>query len=202
MKDPLDLLRRFPFLQTVMEIVLEKMPMNPKVKAGAFSRMYWLLIRHAVNCQGTLRVSQALATTLGSLDTWDLGIRQADWIAEEKQEAIAKGLIVDDGGDLGCGGTFEGGHMGYLEGIILYDTKDPESLVATDRLVQAGVDGAIENSLGIPIAGFGVEANTKLGPECHNYHLWLAKIKKALDPNTASDPYFYSEPEADAEEDQ
>ncbi len=198
MKDPLDLLRRFPFLQTVILAVLDRMPGSGKAKARAFSRMYWLLLRHAVNCQGTLRVSQALATTLGSMDTWDLGVRQADWMAEEKQDAIAKGLIVDDGGDLGCGGTFEGGHMGYLEGIILYDPKNPASLQATDRLVQRGVEGSIENCLGIPIAGFGVEANAKLGPACHNYHLWLARIKKALDPNTACDPFFYSEPATDA----
>jgi len=196
-KDPLDVLRRFPFLQTVMHAVLERMPMNRKARVRAFSRMYWLLIRHATNCQGTLRVSQALATTLGSLDTWDLGIRQSDWMAERKREAIDNGWIVDDGGDLGCGGTFEGGHLGYLEGIVLYNSRDPESLRATDGLVRAGVEGAIEHGLGVPIAGFGVEANRRLGPACGNYHVWLARIKKALDPNTACDPFFYSEPEAE-----
>jgi len=196
-KDPLALLRRFPFLQTVMHAVLERMPGSGKARARAFSRMYWLLIRHATNCQGTLRVSQALATTLGSLDTWDLGIRQADWIAQQKQDAIANGLIVDDGGDLGCGGTFEGGHLGYLEGIILYNSQDPASMRATDGLVRAGIEGALKHSLGVPIAGFGVEANRLLGPACHDYHLWMARIKKALDPHTACDPFFYAEPETE-----
>jgi hypothetical protein len=161
----------------------------------AASQLVWLMLRHASNCRGTLRVSYALATTLGSLDTWDLGINQAEWIADAKLGPISEGAIVNDGGDLGCGGTFEGGHMGYLEGIVLYNTRDPKSLAATDKLIEKGLDASIEESFGIPIAGFGQEANSKLGPACGNYHVWLSKIKNALDPNLASDPHFYAEPE-------
>jgi hypothetical protein len=32
------------------------------------------------------------------------------------------------------------------------------------------------------------------GPTCSNYQIWLARIKAALDPHTASDPFFYAEP--------
>jgi len=41
--------------------------------------------------------------------------------------------------------------------------------------------------------------NARLGPACNNYHLWQARIKKALDPHTASDPFFYAEPEPGGE---
>ena len=37
-----------------------------------------------------------------------------------------------------CGGTFENGHMGYLEGIFMYDTKAPESVMASGELVEGG----------------------------------------------------------------
>ena len=110
-------------------------------------------------------------------------------------QTIEKGLILDDGGDLGVGDTFENGHLGYLEGITLYNTKDQKSVMAAGDLVMAGVEASIERPFGIPIAGYGSEMNAKFGPKCYNYHIVLSKIKKALDPNTASDPFFYAEPE-------
>ncbi|MCX6072221.1 MAG: hypothetical protein NTU91_15430 [Chloroflexi bacterium] len=48
--------------------------------------------------------------------------------------------------------------------------------------------------MGVPIAAYGVEANRVFGPACGNYHIWLARIKAALDPHMASDPFFYAEP--------
>ena len=115
--------------------------------------------------------------------------------AEEKKEAMDRGLILNDEGDLGCGGTFENGHMGYLEGIGLYDPARPESVVAAGKLVEAGIEASVDKAFGIPIAGFGDEAHKVFGPACHNYDKWLAKIKKSLDPNTASDPFFYIDPD-------
>lgn len=184
--DPLFLFRRFPVLQKFAS----KMPVSRK----SWSKMYWLLIRHAINTQGCFRPSQGMFTTLGSFDTWDLGVEQSDWIAEEKKDAIDKKLILDDEGDLGCGGTFENGHLGYLEGIGLYDPGHPESVVAAGTLVEAGIEASVDKAFGIPIAGFGTEAHKRFGPECYNYDKWLAKIKKALDPNAAADSFFYIEP--------
>jgi hypothetical protein len=48
--------------------------------------------------------------------------------------------------------------------------------------------------MGVPIAAFGMEANWIFGPACSDYHIWLARNKAALPPNTASDPFFYAEP--------
>jgi hypothetical protein len=87
--------------------------------------------------------------------------------------------------------------MGYLEGIYLYDPNDPRALTASGELIEAGSDAAIEKSLGIPIAGFGSEMNRRFAPHCGDYPGWMSRIKQALDPNTASDPFFYAEPEKD-----
>ena len=103
-------------------------------------------------------------------------------------------MIFDDGGDLGSGGTFESGHLGYLEGIILYEPGNPKSAMAARELVETGVRDAIDLAMGVPIAAFGVEANQVFGPVCSDYHIWLERIKSALDPNSASDPFFYAEP--------
>jgi hypothetical protein len=191
MKDPLMPLRRLPFLQELVS----RLPIGKQDKIETYSRLFWLLIRNAVNAQATSRPSQGMNTMMGSFDTWDLGVEQSEWIARAKQKYMKQGVIVDDGGDLGCGGTYEGGHLGYLEGIILYNTKDLESIVATGELIAEGIDATIDDAMGIPIAGMGCEMNARLGPECGNYHIWQSKIKKAFDPNTASDPFFYAEPD-------
>lgn len=190
-KDPLALLRRFPVLQDIVHSI----PVGKKQQLQQDSKLFWLLVRNAVNTQATYRPSQGMSTMLGSFDTWDLGITQSDWIAEEKRKYIDRGIFLDDGADLGCGGTFENGHMGYLEGIYLYDPSNPEAVVASGEIIEAGCNAAIEMALGIPIAASGCEMNERFGPACWNYPVWMGKIKKALDPNTAFDPFFYSEPE-------
>ncbi len=185
--DPFWLMRKFPVLKHLLRLV----PASRKM----YSKTFWLLIRHAVNTQGCFRPSSGMFTTLGSFDTWDLGIEQSNWIAEAKQKYIREKRILDDGGDMGSGGTFESGHMGYLEGIGLYDPSRRECVTAAGELVEAGVRASVEKAFGIPIAGFGMEGHAVYSPKCHNYQNYMAKIKRALDPHTASDPFFYSEPE-------
>ena len=192
-KDPLALLRRFPFLQDVVHSI----PIGKEQKLVQDSRLFWLLVRNAVNTQATFRPSQGMSTMLGSFDTWDMGVTQSEWIAQAKKKYIEKGTFLDDGGDLGCGGTFENSHLGYLEGIYLYGSGDPEAVKASGEIIEAGCNAAIEQAMGIPIAAFGCEMNKRFGPACHDYPKYLSKIKKALDPNTASDPFFYAEPEDD-----
>jgi hypothetical protein len=130
----------------------------------------------------------------------DLAHTQAEYAARLKQDYIRRGLILDDGGDLGSGGCFESGHLGYLEGIILCGPGTPESAMAARELVDTGVRDAIDRAMGVPIAAFGVEANRVFGPACGNYQVWLARIKAALDPYGASDPFFYAEPLRDKED--
>ncbi len=191
MSDPLFLLRKMPWLQEF----IRNLPIKEERKKYALSDIFWVMLRHAINVQGNFRPSQAMFTSLGTFDTWDLGLKQGDWIANQKKKYIEQGLFLDDGGDLGCGGTFEYAHMGYLEGIGLYSSKDPKSVMAAGQVIEEAVQACVDESFGIPIAGFGSHMNAKLGPHSGNYQEWMKKIKKALDPNVASDPFFYSEPE-------
>jgi len=188
-RDPLFILRIFPVLQDL----IPNLPFWKELKREKQSTLFWLLFRNANNTQAAFRPSQGMATMLGAFDTWDLAHTQAEYVAKIKQPYIKQGLILDDGGDLGSGGTFESGHLGYLEGIILYEPGNPHSAMAARELVEAGVRDAIDQALGVPIAAFGVEANQTFGPACGDYQTWLARIKAALDPNTASDPFFYAE---------
>lgn len=190
-RDPLAVMRRFPVLQDWVQ----RLPFWRDLLRSKQSTLFWLLFRCANNTQAAFRPSQGMATMLGAFDTWDLAHTQAEYVAAIKQPYIRRGLILDDGGDLGSGGTFEAGHLGYLEGIILYDPGRPESAMAARELVETGVDAAIERAMGVPIAAFGVDANGRFGPACGDYQVWLSRIKAALDPASASDPFFYAEPE-------
>ena len=188
LKDPLWLPRKLPFLQSLTLNI----PFTGTIKRQKQSVLFWILFRNANNTQAAFRPSQGMATMLGSFDTWDLAHTQAEYVATLKQSYIKKGLILDDGGDLGSGGTFESGHLGYLEGIILYDPGNPKSSMAARELVETGMKEAINKAMGIPISVFGEEPNSKFGPKCNDYHIWLRRIKQSLDPNTASDPFFYA----------
>lgn len=187
-ENPLALLRRFPILQDLTQ----RLPLWKALKREKQSTLFWLLFRNANNTQAAFRPSQGMATMLGAFDTWDLAHTQAEYVAKIKQPYINQGLILDDGGDLGSGGTFESGHLGYLEGIILYDPGNPQSAIAARTLVETAVKDAIDQAMGVPIAAFGEEANKAFGPACGNYQIWLARIKSALDPQTASDPFLYA----------
>ena len=186
--DPLWLPRKLPFLQSLTL----KLPFTGTINRQKQSVLFWILFRNANNTQAAFRPSQGMATMLGSFDTWDLAHTQAEYVATLKQSYIKQGLILDDGGDLGSGGTFESGHLGYLEGIILYDPSNPKSSMAARELVESGIKDTIKKAMGIPIAAFGEEANSKFGPACSDYHIWLRRIKKSLDPNSASDRFFYA----------
>ncbi len=198
MKDPLKLLRLFPF----MTDWIERLPVNEAGRRRAVSSLFWVLLRHANNVQGNFRPSQAMFTSMGGFDTWDMGLRQSAWLADKKKEYIREGVLLDDGGDLGCGGTFEHCHMGYMEGIGLYSTREPDSVLAAGKVVDEAVDACVDEALGTPIAGFGMRMNRRLGPHCGNYHHWMARLKAALDPNCAADPFFYAEPAEDHEPDE
>ncbi len=196
-KDPLAPIRKSPRLQRFAE----SSGFGADQRRATQSRLFWLLVRNAVNIQSAFRPSQGMATMMGAFDTWDLAHTQAEYAAKAKQKYIDQGLIIADGGDLGAGGTFENGHLGYLEGIILYDPSNPASVEAVRDLVEGGLRASIDDAMGVPIAGFGVNANKELGPACGHYDRWVSRIKAALDPETASDPFFYSAPEPQNDDD-
>lgn len=189
-ENPLKIITKIPLIQEIADMMSTSKEMRLKLMTTAF----FILVRHAINSQGGFRASSGMFTSVGAFDTWDMGFEQADYIASVKRPAIDKGLILDDGGDLGSGGTFDFGHLGYIEGIGEYSTNDPESRKATKAIVEESLHGTIERSLGLPIAAFGGPMNQLFGPHCYNYHEMIMKIKEKLDPNSSYDSWTYSGP--------
>lgn len=190
MKNPVKVVTKIPFIQKIMDSV----PVSEEQRLRLLSTAFFILVRHANNTQGGFRASSGMFTSVGAFDTWDMGFEQAEYIAGVKKPAIEKGLILDDGGDLGCGGTFDSGHLGYIEGIGEYSTNNPDSRKATKEIVAESLRGTIERALGVPIAAFGGAMNKVFGPHCYNYHEMIMKIKERLDPNSSYDSWTYSGP--------
>lgn len=188
--DPVKLLNRLPFVPNLMERIS---PKKQKIRKN-ISELFLVMLRHATNTKGNFKASGGLATCMGTFDTWDLGLEQLDCYLEKKREVIKEGHILDDGGDLGVGGTYESGHMGYIEGIILYNPGDPKSNIATAALVEDMTEACIEHNMGIPLTGWGDAMNRRFGPHCSNYHLWMEKIIRTFDPNRAMDSQMYIDP--------
>ncbi len=88
--DPFTVLRRLPRLQDLIHSI----PVGRRQKLQIESRLFWLMIRNAVNTQATFRPSQGMSTMLGSFDTWDLGIKQGEWIAWRRRSISKRGLSL------------------------------------------------------------------------------------------------------------
>jgi len=103
----------------------------------------------------------------------------------------SKGLILDDGIDGGLSISIEFGHFGMSGLHAFFDYTDPEARQAAMQMGMEANKLGLEKYKSIPI---GVPNHDILGPLASNYHLWLRKIKKAFDPNVASDPSSYITP--------
>jgi len=121
---------------------------------------------------------------------------EAERISSEiKRKFIAKGTILDDGGN-GCWGTgIDFGHLAYVENECFYRPFDREIARSMLELHDEVNKALAERKIIIPFSSqiFAdmlrhKEAHETLGPQMHNYHEWMRKIKRAFDPNNTSDP--------------
>ena len=157
-----------------------------------------ILFRHLIKSEGISRVFQlagTFGTSLGGGTSWDTAVASGKIGEQLKRKYIDRGAIADDGGDLAWGGTYQQGRFGHLEEIIMYDCQDADSIKGADEYIEESLQTAIDKSLGQPISIVRGMAE-QFGPSSCDYHIWMKKIKKALDPNITADPSFYIEPDA------
>lgn len=89
----------------------------------------------------------------------------------------------------------------HLEHVFIYDPVDQKSVEGTREFIGKCLDPKGElGAYGVPCLGGGlsIEPVTHLvqnwGPSYDNYHVWMAKIKEMLDPNTVCDWSAYVPP--------
>ncbi len=133
----------------------------------------------------------------------DFAVSYIEPATEMKRQHIAKGGIVDDGGDTGMGtlSTEGGGTECGFEFFVLYDPHDTDSVNATREVMKESAQIAKELRLGpgmlaakaAPLYGKQRKALLLSVAQPSVYH-WQKKIKEALDPNDTSDgSYVYLE---------
>ena len=158
------------------------------------SRVISQTVKCSAIARGVFRATGAYSSTMGSMDTWDLGVTQARIGADLKQRYVDMGMLLDDGVENGWGLLYEDGNFGHLEMVNMYDPADPESCQVFQDSLSEATDVMVSECLGVPFGGGGDRMNEFLGPHIMNYHLWLQKIKKTFDPNVAADPAAYMRP--------
>jgi len=140
------------------------------------------------------RPTGAYSSTMGSMDTWDLGCAQARKGAEIKQKYVDSGLLFDDGVENGWGLLYEQGHFGHLEMLNNYDPADqPSAHAMADNAAEAN-QAMLDCAMGVPFGGGGDRMHDLYGPQTMNYPHWLEAIKNTFDPNCAADPSAYIRP--------
>ncbi len=132
-------------------------------------------------------------TSFGAPTAWDAAVAGAKVGEKIKKKYIEKGAIVDDAADNAWGGPYEQGRFGHLEELFMYDPSDPESAKAAVEYIAEADEAVLKGSLGQPIGALPKQAVNVYGPACFNYQDWMRKLKRAFDPNIASDPISYIE---------
>lgn len=116
---------------------------------------------------------------------------------------IEKGLVVDDFGEGSWGSLFDYGHLTACENETMYKSTDPEACDAVMELLEDLNSRMTKNlfRLGhilhqqLTDGPKGKCGHDTMGPLCDDYQIWQRKIKRAFDPNTASDPTMYILPD-------
>jgi glycolate oxidase len=108
-----------------------------------------------------------------------------------RDKYVEKGAIMNDGTYNNWGVTYEGAHFGLLEGGYQYNPLHEESIKGMMEMIEEGSEIALKTPVG-GLAWTAIGARAKeLGPHVGNPQNWMLRIKKAFDPNTASDPVGY-----------
>ena len=139
------------------------------------------------------RLAGTFHTSFGAPTAWDTAVEGAKVGEELKKKYIAKGAIVDDAADDAWGGPYEQGRFGHLEELYMYDPADPESAKGAMEYLAEADQAIVRRSLGQPIGALPGQVDTVYGPACLNFQNWVRKLKRAFDPNMASDSNFYIE---------
>jgi len=180
--------------QIITETDAKNLPLieDPEVQ----TKLMWAWVRDGNMLRPIFRPTGNFNSSFGSLDTIDLAINQGRVGARIKKEYIKRKEIMDDGADVGWGIPYEQGHMMHVETVVMGHVSS-EGATGLRHYERAADETFLTPSKEFPVCGgtplgtFGDIQHNRFGPRTSNYHIWLRKLKEAIDPNDASDGSFY-----------
>ena len=157
--------------------------------------MYGKLVRADANMRASSALGGTFATSMGAVTPWDIAVRSAQAGIEVKRRFIARGEILDDGGDGGHGGLYEGGGFSHIETVAQYDPRDARQAAAIPRFAAETNQVSIDKQCGIAINSFGPEGAHIYSPVAMNYDRLIQRIKAEFDPTNSADGGWYTDPD-------
>jgi glycolate oxidase len=155
--------------------------------AGSF---IWRFTRVTGSVRETCRATGCFGGEVGGTDVFELMHNYILRASKVKQEFIDKGLLHADGTDPFVQ-SIEHGHQGHGEMLIRYFPSNPESVKASYEIFMEANKTAIKGHYGVPAHVWSDAIHDMYGPHASNYTKWLRRIKKAFDPNAASESSHY-----------
>ena len=130
-----------------------------------------------------------------NMESIDAIVRSALESAEHERPYVERGIFFDEGSHA-WGVDYEQGSLtSHAELACPYDPYNPESVRGTiDYTFDAAMEGTKRGHLLPYYDTSGGPFHETAGPYAFNYHLWMRKIKVALDPNIVGDPSWYIGP--------
>ncbi len=160
---------------------------DPALGAG----FLWRFIRTVGSIRETARASGCVAPAVGGTDVFPLMTKYILHTSDVKQDLIKRGLSLDES-IYPFIQSIEHGHTGHGEILIRYAPTSPDSIDnVLGMLGREANRRAIEGHFGVPHHVWSDQLHDMYGPHTCNYHLLLRKIKKAFDPNQASESSNY-----------
>ncbi len=163
-------------------------------KVPGYGFWWWTMGVRSILTALTFRAGGDFLTSYGSPMEYDNAMRQGEVAVECKKKYIDLGFFKDDNSDIGWGGIYEGtANWGHLEMAAMFDRRDGKA-EGRAQYLEESARTTEEHNLGVGLSNLPPGAWKVYGPKIHNYHLWQAKIKKALDPNATADYEWYVPP--------
>ena len=154
---------------------------------------------HAFNglgaVKGTFRATGGLASSPNAQEAADAVLLAHEEGLRMKNEWADKGIYLDD--DDSTFMTLLEDFGFHMETALRYDPAEPEMIKGMQEHMGAVAEMVVDKNLSWPDfdCGFGEALHDVVGPKGMNYHLWIMKIKKMLDPNLVGESLFYPVPD-------
>jgi glycolate oxidase len=153
---------------------------------GAF---LWRLVRISASVRETMRATGGHSGIFPGHSQFLPIARFTQKVAEIKAELQRGGYLLEDGADA-FPWSEEHGYTGHAE-VLYRFALSHQSLKGIQKFRSDSIKLALEEPVGVPFLVTGDALHDLFGPMASNYHCWLRKIKKAFDPNGASDSLGY-----------
>jgi glycolate oxidase len=185
--------REFDYKEMVLKAVLRETRGKDLTASGRImpkSVSYAEALRNLLGFHGFL-IGVSFQSTHGGMDTMTMCRNMIQANVPLKKTFIEQKVIGPDKGEGVWSSAYENGHFYHAEMPTMYDQTDERSAKGMNDYMRKCDQLDLDNHYCPPFFVVGDEMHEWFGPHCSNYHVWLRRIKEALDPENISDPGFY-----------